>query len=159
MQYQPRVTKNYYPQPDTLEAASLELLVYAAGGAVENGVALGAGSAPRWATAALAACAVLSADRSVARGSSREYFTAAFRRLRSAEPDTGRLAAAGVIARTGGRLLLTPAWRAVWRLALVLADTGPLSLLELASEYANRYEEPESESEYDHTNRYKKILW
>ncbi|XP_013199732.2 meiosis regulator and mRNA stability factor 1 [Amyelois transitella] len=129
------------PLPDVLDMSSLEMLVYAAGGCIEGGVARGAGSAPRWASAALAACAALSADRSVARGSTEEYFTSAFRRMRSAEPDVGCLVASGVVEVCDRRIRLTPAWRIVWRLAQVFAErTTPMLANEVLAEYTKRFE-------------------
>lgn len=132
-----------------LDVDSVEALVYAAGGCVENGVVLAPGAAPAWSGALLAACAVLCGDRSVARGSTHEYFTAAFRRLRNSDPDLRRLAAAGVLSVVqDARLQLASAWRTVWRLAQILADRLSLSAEDLFVEYARRYEPvfPEGES-------------
>ncbi|XP_052759565.1 meiosis regulator and mRNA stability factor 1 [Galleria mellonella] len=129
------------PLPDMLEVPSLEMLVYAAGGCVQNGVVMGPGAVPSWATTALAACAVLSADRSVARGSTDEYFASAFRRMRLPEPNIRHLAAAGVVETSDRRIRLTSAWRTVWRLAQVLADSyGPMTANDMLAQYTKRYE-------------------
>lgn len=128
-------------QPDMLDADSLEGLVYAAGGCVENNVVVGPGGSPAWATSLLCACAVLCGDRSVARGSTLEYFTAAYRRVSGAAPEMARLAAAGVLVAGEARVALAPAWRAVWRLAQLLADrAAPLATDKLFMEYARLYE-------------------
>lgn len=129
------------PLPDVLDAPSLEALVYAAGGCTERGV-VRAGGAARWAGAALCACAVLSADRSVARGSTEEYFVSAFRALAGAEPDVPALAAAGVLHAAERRVRVTAAWRAVWRVAQILADREPdcpLPAMEIFLEFMKRY--------------------
>lgn len=55
--------------PSLLGADSLEALVLAAGGCVEAGIVRAPGQSPRWASQALAAAAVLVADRSIAKGS------------------------------------------------------------------------------------------
>ncbi|CAB3253482.1 unnamed protein product [Arctia plantaginis] len=129
------------PTPAMLEAESIEALVYAAGGCVEKGAVSAPGCAPAWASALLAACAALSGDRSVARGSTQEYFGAAFRRLQRAEPDLRRLLAAGVLfVVQDARLQLSAAWRTVWRLAQILAERPPMPNDELFLEYARRYE-------------------
>lgn len=124
-----------------LEAESVEALVYAAGGCVERGVVSAPGLAPAWASALLAACAALCGDRSVARGSTHEYFCAAYRRLQRAEPDLRRLVAARVLfVVQDARLQLSAAWRTVWRLAQLLADRPPLPVDELFRDYARRFE-------------------
>ncbi|KAL0841176.1 hypothetical protein ABMA28_014919 [Loxostege sticticalis] len=128
------------PLPDVLEVPTVEALIYATGGCVEGGIVVAPGESPRWSSAALAACAVLSADRSVARGSTDDYFATAFRRLRSTDPDIKNLAAAGVILVTDRRIRLTPAWRTVWRVAQILAETGPITSMEIYAEYTTRYE-------------------
>ncbi|KAM3964554.1 meiosis regulator and mRNA stability factor 1-like protein [Aphomia sociella] len=129
------------PLPDMLDASSLETLVYAAGGCVQAGMVVGPGAAPSWASAALAACAVLTADRSVARGSTDEYFASAFRRLRLPEPDVRNLAAAGVVEVNDRRIRLTPAWRTVWRLAQLLPECGSsLTTGDMLAQYTMRYE-------------------
>ncbi|XP_075973435.1 meiosis regulator and mRNA stability factor 1-like protein isoform X2 [Anticarsia gemmatalis] len=129
------------PMPAMLDAESVEGLVYAAGGCVENGAVMAPGTSPAWSCALLAACAALSGDRSVARGSTHEYFSAAFRRLRSCEPDLRRLAAAGVLAVVqDARLQLANTWRTVWRLAQILADKAPMTTEDVFVEYARRYE-------------------
>ncbi|CAH0579062.1 unnamed protein product [Chrysodeixis includens] len=153
------------PQPDMLEAESLEGLVYAAGGCVENGVVVPPGGSPAWAASLLAACAVLCSDRSVARGSTFEYFAAAYRRLRGSEPELRRLAAAGVLQAAGQRLVLSPVWRAVWRLAQLLADCpAPATAEDLFVEYARRYEplfpgvDPSAEGVADFLRQYMEIF-
>ncbi|XP_053608030.1 meiosis regulator and mRNA stability factor 1 isoform X2 [Plodia interpunctella] len=129
------------PLPDVLDVSSVEQLVYAAGGCVDRGVALSAGAAPRWASAALAAAAALAADRSVARGSTEEYFTSAFRRMRTVEPAVSALAAAGVVELCERRIRLTPAWRTVWRLAQILAERAePMLADDVLAEYTKRFE-------------------
>ncbi|XP_059045300.1 meiosis regulator and mRNA stability factor 1-like [Achroia grisella] len=129
------------PLLDMLDVTSLELLVYAAGGCLQNGIVVGPGAAPSWATAMLAACAVLSADRSVARGSTDEYFASAFRRMRIPEPDVRHLAAAGVVETSDRRIRLTPTWRTVWRLAQLLADcNSPTTVNDILAQYMHRYE-------------------
>ncbi|XP_026725031.1 meiosis regulator and mRNA stability factor 1 isoform X2 [Trichoplusia ni] len=158
-------TRQFALQPDMLEAESLEGLVYAAGGCVENGVVVPPGGSPAWAASLLAACAVLCSDRSVARGSTFEYFAAAYRRLRGAEPELRRLAAAGVLQAAGQRLLLAPAWRALWRLAQLLAErASPATAEELFVEYARRYEplfpgvDPSAEGVADFLRQYMEIF-
>lgn len=129
------------PLPDVLEASTLEGLVYAAGGCVERGV-VRVEAVARWASAALLACAVLSADRSVARGSTEEYFVSAFRSLCGAEPDVPGLVAAGVLMSADRRLRVTPTWRAVWRVAQILSEREaecPLPAVEIFVEYMKRY--------------------
>lgn len=124
-----------------LDADSLEGLVYAAGGCVENNLVIAPGKSPTWATSLLCACAVLCSDRSVARGSTLDYFTAAYRRLRGVAPEMARLAAAGLFVSGDNRVSLSPAWRAAWRLAQLLADLdGPATAEQLYLEYAKRYE-------------------
>lgn len=124
-----------------LEADTLEGLVYAAGGCIENNIVVAPGGSPAWAGCLLTACAVLCGDRSVARGSTLEYFTAAYRRLRGAEPELRRLLAAGVITLSEQRLNVSPEWRVVWRLAQLLTDRAtPASPEEIFIEFARRYE-------------------
>ncbi|XP_037293714.1 meiosis regulator and mRNA stability factor 1 [Manduca sexta] len=135
------------PLPDMLEVETLEELVFAAGGCVERGMVLPPGGAPHWAGAVLAACAALAADRSVARGSSPEYFAAACRRL-GADVAPRALRAAGVLSSTSTdasglgsapRLRLAPAWRTVWRVAQLLAERN-MSAAEILHEYTQRYD-------------------
>ncbi|KAI5651763.1 OST-HTH/LOTUS domain-containing protein [Phthorimaea operculella] len=128
------------PQPEVLDVTSLEAMVYASGGCVEEGIVKPPGDSARWASAALAACAVLAADRSVARGSTQEYFESAFRRLRGSDPETRNMEAAGIIEICDRRVQLTNAWRVVWRLATLLADRTPRALDTLLHEYITRYE-------------------
>ncbi|CAH2037602.1 unnamed protein product, partial [Iphiclides podalirius] len=129
------------PLPDVLNVATLQELVSAAGGFVEGGVVHMAGDAPRFANAALAACAVLSADRSVARGSTEEYFASAFRRLRGEEPDLRELASSGVLETCERHVRLTPIWRTVWRVAQILAEqAAPVSAADVFERYTKRYE-------------------
>ncbi|XP_063380744.1 meiosis regulator and mRNA stability factor 1 [Cydia fagiglandana] len=129
------------PQPDVLNASTLEELVYATGGCVENGLVRAPGDAPLWVTSCLAACAVLSADRSVARGSTEEYFSSAFRKLRGCDPDVRRLVLAGVVLADARRVQLTPAWRLVWRVAQILADRPePMPAMDVFVEYTSRFE-------------------
>lgn len=128
------------PLPDMLDATTLEGLIVAAGGAVEDGVVRAPGDAPRSVSSALAAVAALSSDRSV-RGSSEEYFVAAYRELAGQEPNMGYLAAAGVVSRANRRVQLTAEWRAVWRVAQILAaQPHPLTAAEIYVEYTKRYE-------------------
>lgn len=132
------------PQADMLSASTLEGLVYAAGGCVEAGTVVGPGAAPHWASGALLACAALSADRSIARASTEEYFAAACRRL-GAELELRRLALAGVLVvdETGRerRVRLAAPWRVVWRLAQIIADRGqPLAPLDILVDYTRKYE-------------------
>ncbi|XP_026317722.1 meiosis regulator and mRNA stability factor 1 [Hyposmocoma kahamanoa] len=128
------------PLPAALGAASLEALVLSAGGCVEAGVVRAPGQAPRWATQALAAAAALIADRSVAKGSTQEYFANAFRRLVGSEPQVAQLAAAEVIEVCDRRVQLTPTWRAVWRVASLLTERTTATTAEILSEYTRRYE-------------------
>lgn len=124
-----------------LEASTLEELIYAAGGHIEGGMVLAPGNAYRWAGAALSACASLCGDRSVARGSTHEYFSATYRRFTATHPDLPQLVAAGIIRIEDTRVILVPAWRTVWRLAQILADKGvPLTAMELYIEYSSRFE-------------------
>ncbi|KAJ8728094.1 hypothetical protein PYW08_016479 [Mythimna loreyi] len=153
------------PQPDMLDADSLEGLVYAAGGCVENNVVIPPGGSPSWAASLLCACAVLCGDRSVARGSTLEYFTAAYRALRGAAPEMARLAAAGVFVAGDARVALAPAWRTVWRLAQLLAEHAtPVSADKLFLEYARLYEavfpgvDPNSEGVADFLRQYTEIF-
>lgn len=135
------ISLNQNLQPDILDTDSLEGLVYAAGGCIENKLVVAPGGSPAWAASLLCACAVLCGDRSVARGSTLDYFTAAYRSVRGAAPELARLAAAGVLALGDARVALAPAWRVVWRLAQLLADrSAPASIEEIFMEYAKRYE-------------------
>ncbi|XP_050346256.1 meiosis regulator and mRNA stability factor 1 [Nymphalis io] len=128
------------PQPDILDMSSIEALVYAAGGFVEGGIVQLTEDASHWASAALAACAVLSADRSVARGSTEEYFVTAFRSLCGADPDLNSLTASGVLEICERQVCLTANWRTVWRIAQILSDrSGPLPVMEIVIEYSKRY--------------------
>ncbi|KAF9824562.1 hypothetical protein SFRURICE_004019 [Spodoptera frugiperda] len=153
------------PQPDMLEADTLEGLVYAAGGCIENNIVVAPGGSPAWAGCLLTACAVLCGDRSVARGSTLEYFTAAYRRLRGAEPELRRLLAAGVITLSEQRLNVSPEWRVVWRLAQLLTDRAtPASPEEIFIEFARRYEpvfpgvDPSAEGVADFLRHYMEIF-
>ncbi|XP_073945234.1 meiosis regulator and mRNA stability factor 1-like protein [Choristoneura fumiferana] len=129
------------PQPDVLNTSTLEELVYATGGCIESGFVRAPGEAPQWVISCLAACAVLSADRSVARGSTEEYFSCAFRKIRNCDPDLRNLMAAGVVTCANRRLQLTPAWRLVWRVAQILADKAePMLAMAVFVEYTNRFE-------------------
>ncbi|CAG5031554.1 unnamed protein product [Parnassius apollo] len=129
------------PLPDVLNVSTLEELISVAGGCIEGGVVHMAGDAPRFANAALAACSVLSADRSVARGSTEEYFVSAFRRLRGEDPDLGELVASGVVERLERHVRLTPVWRTVWRLAQILADhTAAMPAVEIFNQYTRRFD-------------------
>lgn len=123
-----------------LDMRSLEELVYAAGGCIENGVVIPPGSAWRWTVAALSACVALCADRSVARGSTLDYFTATYRRITSAQPDISRLVAAGVIRIEDSRVVLSSSWRKVFRIAQILAEKNPAAAIDLFLEYTKRYE-------------------
>lgn len=152
------------PMPDMLDAETFEGLVYAAGGCVENNLVVAPGGSPVWAASLLAACAVLSADRSIARGSTLEYFTAAYKRVRGFEPDLRHLAAAGVLMASDQRLNLSPAWRAVWRLAQLMSDHAPATAEELFVEYSRRYEpafpgvDPGAEGLVDFLRQYMEIF-
>lgn len=129
------------PLPDVLNVTTLEELVSAAGGFIEGGVVHMAGDAPRFANSALAACAVLSADRSVARGSTEEYFVSAFRRLRGEEPELRELASSGVIEMSERHVRLTPIWRTIWRVAQILAEqAGAVTAANVFEQYTKRYE-------------------
>ncbi|XP_072932051.1 meiosis regulator and mRNA stability factor 1 isoform X2 [Epargyreus clarus] len=131
------------PLPDMLEVTSLEALVYAIGGCVDNGMVHSPGDSPHWANAALSACAVLSNDRSVARGSTEEYFVTAFRRLCNMEPNLQELVTAGVVEISDRHVRVSPTWRTVWRIAQILADfPGSLSAMEIFVEYTKRYGTP-----------------
>lgn len=133
------------PLPEILDMPSLETLIYAAGGCIREGTVYGPGDAPQWTNAMLAACAALCADRSVARGSTKEYLASATRFLCGEEPPLQLLAAAGVVAAGAAErhVRLTPAWRALWRLALILherhAANGALDSMELYMEYMRRH--------------------
>uniref|UniRef100_A0A2A4JHD7 Meiosis regulator and mRNA stability factor 1 n=1 Tax=Heliothis virescens TaxID=7102 RepID=A0A2A4JHD7_HELVI len=158
-------TRQFALQPDMLDADTLEGLVYAAGGCVENNLVVAPGGSPVWAASLLAACAVLCGDRSVARGSTLEYFTAAYRRIRGMEPELRHLAAAGVLVASDQRLNLSPSWRAVWRLAQLLADSAaPPTADELFVEYSRRYEpvfpgvDPGAEGVADFLRQYMEIF-
>ncbi|XP_063896860.1 meiosis regulator and mRNA stability factor 1-like isoform X2 [Helicoverpa armigera] len=157
-------SRQFALQPDMLDAETLEGLVYAAGGCVENNLVVAPGGSPVWAASLLAACAVLSADRSIARGSTLEYFTAAYKRLRGFEPDLRHLAAAGVLMASDQRLNLSPAWRAVWRLAQLMSDHAPATAEELFVEYSRRYEpafpgvDPGAEGLVDFLRQYMEIF-
>ncbi|XP_047024018.1 meiosis regulator and mRNA stability factor 1 isoform X2 [Helicoverpa armigera] len=157
-------SRQFALQPDMLDAETLEGLVYAAGGCVENNLVVAPGGSPVWAASLLAACAVLSADRSIARGSTLEYFTAAYKRVRGFEPDLRHLAAAGVLMASDQRLNLSPAWRAVWRLAQLMSDHAPATAEELFVEYSRRYEpafpgvDPGAEGLVDFLRQYMEIF-
>lgn len=128
------------PLPDTLDTTTLEQWIVAAGGAVEEGMARAPGDAPRSVSAALAAVAALSSDLSV-RGSGEDYFVAAVRESAGSEPDMAYLVAAGVVTRANRRVQLNAAWRAVWRVAQILAaHAQPLTAEEIHAEYIKRYE-------------------
>ncbi|CAG9094078.1 unnamed protein product [Plutella xylostella] len=128
------------PAPDILEANSLEALVLLAGGAIEEGLVRAPGDAPRSVSAALAAAAALSSDRSV-RGSTEEYFTTSFREITGQEPNIEHLETAGVVMRVNRRVELNSAWRTVWRVAQILAAQGqPMTPAEIYVEYTKRYE-------------------
>ncbi|XP_063824866.1 meiosis regulator and mRNA stability factor 1 [Ostrinia nubilalis] len=127
------------PLPDILEMPTVEALIYAAGGCIEGGIVTGPGESPRWCSSALAACSVLSSDRSVARGSTDDYFISAFRRLRGSDPDIKNLAAAGIIIVADKYIRITPAWRIVWRVAQILGETGPITSMEMYAEYSSRF--------------------
>ncbi|XP_045535658.1 meiosis regulator and mRNA stability factor 1 [Papilio machaon] len=130
------------PAPDVLDVSTLQELVLAAGGYIERGMAyITVGDAARLPNCALTACAVLSADMSVARGSTLEYFVSAFRRLRGAEPDLKELESYGVVETSERYVRLTAAWRTVWRLAQILADQpAPLPTQDVVNRYMKRYE-------------------
>ncbi|XP_041977942.1 meiosis regulator and mRNA stability factor 1 isoform X2 [Aricia agestis] len=127
------------PSPDVLEVKTLEAMVYACGGFVQGGIVHMPGESPRWASAALAACAVLSADRSVARGSTEEYFVSAFRALVGAEPDLPELAGAGVLETAGRHVRLSNTWRCVWRVAQMLSERSPMSSKDIFVEFSKHY--------------------
>lgn len=125
-------------QPDILNVSSLKELVYAAGGYIENGMVIAPG---RLASVALSACAALCGDRSVARGSTHEYFNITYRRFTATSPELLQLAAAGIIRIEDSRVILMPAWRTVWRLAQIFADKAiPMTAMEVYMEYTNRFE-------------------
>ncbi|XP_045497656.1 meiosis regulator and mRNA stability factor 1 [Colias croceus] len=127
-------------QPDILEVNSLEALVYAAGGRIEGGVIRMADENCSWVNAALAACAVLSADRSVARGSTEEYFVNAFTQLSGIEPDLKELLSSGVIEISERYVRLSSLWRVVWRVTTILSDRSrPIPAMEIFLEYTKRY--------------------
>lgn len=129
------------PMPAMLDVDSVEALIYAAGGCIENGIVMAPGTYPSWSGDLLAACTVLCADRSVARGSTSEYFCAAFRRLRNGEPDLRKIIAAGVVSVVqDSHLQLSNTWRTVWRLAQILSEKTPMATDDLFIEYARRYE-------------------
>ncbi|KAL4712272.1 hypothetical protein ACJJTC_004034 [Scirpophaga incertulas] len=129
------------PLPDVLNAPSLEALVYAAGGCIEAGLVQPPGESPRWSTSALAACAVLTADRSISRGSTDDYFITAFKRLRGSEPDISSLIAAGVIEMSGRFVRVSNAWRTVWRVAQILSEkSAPIAPMQICTEYTARFE-------------------
>lgn len=128
------------PLPDILEKTTIEGLVYAAGGYIEGGIVKIAENTSRCVSEALAACAVLSADRSVARGSTEEYFVTAFRSLCGSDPDLKSLTTSGVLETSERHVCLTPTWRTVWRIVQILSDrSGSLSVMEIFIEYSKRY--------------------
>lgn len=123
-----------------LDMSSLEALIYAAGGCIEEGIVYGAGSAPNWTNAVLCVCAALCNDPCVARGSTAEYLRTATARMCGREPATWALVAAGVIWQADRWVQLTPDWRAVWRLARIIADRGhPVDVPDLFWEYSRTY--------------------
>ncbi|OWR42532.1 putative limkain b1 [Danaus plexippus plexippus] len=127
------------PLPDCLDAPNLESLVYAAGGFIEGDI-IHVGDSSQWANSALSACAVLSADRSVARGSTEEYFMTAFRSLYGIEPDVSNLMMSGVLDVSERHVCLTNTWRTVWRVAQILSDyPGNVAAVEIFIEYSKRY--------------------
>ncbi|KAJ0177159.1 hypothetical protein K1T71_007168 [Dendrolimus kikuchii] len=137
------------PTPEMLEVSSLEELIYAAGGCIEDGIVYGAGGAPKWTSTLLAACAALCSDRSVARGSTMEYLRAATIRMCGEEPAVGALLAAGVVWLVDRWVLLKPEWRAVWRLARIVAERGQaVDVADLYWEYSRQYgaEQPVAEA-------------
>ncbi|XP_052740437.1 meiosis regulator and mRNA stability factor 1 [Bicyclus anynana] len=127
------------PLPDTLDVLTLEALVLASGGVIESGVVYAADDTTRWASAALAACAVLSSDRSVARGSMLEYFVSAFHSLYGSEPNVMLLGNLGVLETLGCHVRLAANWRTVWRVAQIIADRSALAGTEIYMEFLNRY--------------------
>ncbi|XP_034830652.1 meiosis regulator and mRNA stability factor 1 isoform X1 [Maniola hyperantus] len=128
------------PLPDTLDVSTLEALVYAAGGVVEGGTVFSAEDLSRWASSALAACAVLSSDRSIARSSTKEYFVTAFHTVYGTDPNLNVLTELGVLETFGEHVRLTAPWRTVWRLALIVAGRSiSLPDTEIFIEYSNRY--------------------
>lgn len=130
------------PLPDTLEANSIEELVLAAGGYVENNIVRGPGDAPRWVSAALMACSVLTSDRSVtARGSTEDFFNTAFRQRFGSAPNIRHFVSSGVITCADGRVQLSHVWRSVWRVAVILSNSKvPLTPMEIFTQYTNKYE-------------------
>lgn len=131
------------PRPDTLDVSSLEALVYAAGGVVDGGTVHAADDPSRLAGAAMAACAVLSSDRSISRGSTLDYFVGAFRSLHGHDPNVMVLTKFGILETVGRQVCLTAAWRVVWRVAQIIASRSvSLSAMEILIEYTNRYGPP-----------------
>lgn len=128
------------PLPDMLEVRTIEELIVAAGGYIENLVVRGPGDTPKWVNAALMACAVLSSDKSVAKGSSTEFFTNAFKERFGSPPNIQHLETSGVISQTDGRIVLSNVWRLVWRVGLLLSQNAPMADNEIYSAYVKRYE-------------------
>lgn len=129
------------PLPDMMEMNSVEALIFAVGGYIENMIVRASGDRPRWVTAALTACAVLSSDRSVAKGSTEEFFINSFKDRFGQLPNLQHLESSGVIVHSDGRIMLSNVWRLVWRVALLLsAHSLPLTYSEILTEYSKRYE-------------------
>ncbi|XP_068632213.1 meiosis regulator and mRNA stability factor 1 [Battus philenor] len=129
------------PLPDVLNVNTLTELILAVGGYIDRGVAHMVGDLPHFSNAALTACAVLSADRSVARGSTEEYFVTAFKRLRNEEPNLKEMVTSGILEISDHYVRLTPVWRTIWRVAQILADQPtPITATEVFNQYLKRFE-------------------
>ncbi|CAK1547136.1 unnamed protein product [Leptosia nina] len=128
------------PQPDMMEVTTLEELVLAAGARIEWGIVYSATDTANWVNMALTACSVLSADRSVSRGSTEEYFVAAFTQLRGLEPEVKKLESSGVIEVSDRFVRLSALWRTVWRVVIILTERRlPIPAMEVFLEYTKRY--------------------
>lgn len=128
------------PLPDMLDVNTIEELILSAGGYIDNMIVRAPGDAPKWVTAALMACAVLSSDKSIAKGSSTEFFTTAFKDRFGSPADIEHLESSGVISCQDGRIMLSNVWRLVWRVGLLLSQNASLNESQICAAYVKRYE-------------------
>ncbi|XP_047513906.1 meiosis regulator and mRNA stability factor 1 isoform X2 [Pieris napi] len=128
------------PQPAILEVKSIEDMVLDASSRIEWGYIYSTGDNAIWVNAALMACYVLSADRSVARGSSEEYFVTAYTQLKGSPPQVAQLQVMGVLEVSDRYVRLAPLWRTIWRVVMILADhKHPVPAMEVFLEYTKQF--------------------
>ncbi|XP_022120063.2 meiosis regulator and mRNA stability factor 1 isoform X2 [Pieris rapae] len=128
------------PQPAILEVKTIEDMVLDASSRIEWGYIYSTGDNAIWVNAALTACSVLSADRSVARGSSEEYFVTAYTQLKGSPPQVIQLQVLGVLEVSNRYVRLAALWRTIWRVVMILADhQHPVPAMEVFLEYTKRF--------------------